>query len=183
VTRKSSKPPRHTTAGDALPPTPERLQHGVVERLPRPIADDYGRPARPYRSIDILAAMERRGTITAAMFDAGDDFRTQFNKAHLDALHAAAFERLGHSLSDAPGLNTTAARERIWRAVKAVGGHASPAGSCLWHVLGLEQSLKRWALEYGAQKRRVDQEQASGILIAALGMLEAHFNGRAGSIA
>jgi hypothetical protein len=158
-----------------MPPTPERLTHSFVERLSRPIADERGSPGRPYRSIDILTAMERRGAITAKMFDAGDDFRSQFNKAHLDPLHAASFELRGlRGLTAEPGLNTTAARERVWRAILAVGGLASPAGSCIWHVLGLEQSLKRWALEQVTRGRRVDQEQASGILIAALGMLEQH---------
>ena len=45
-------------------PTPERHNHGVIERLERPIGDDAGRPARPYRSVDTLAIMQRRGTIT-----------------------------------------------------------------------------------------------------------------------
>ena len=41
--------------------------------------------------------------------------------------------------------------------------------------LGWERSLKEWALEQGWSGRRVSQEAASGILIAALGALEAHF--------
>jgi hypothetical protein len=45
----------------------------------------------------------------------------------------------------------------------------------LWHVLGWERSLKEWALEQGWSGRRVSQESASGILVAALGALEAHF--------
>ena len=63
----------------------------------------------------------------------------------------------------------------VWHAIRAVGGIASPAGSCLWHVVGWERSLKEWALEQGWSGRRVSQEAASGILIAALGALEAHF--------
>ena len=67
------------------------------------------------------------------------------------------------------------AREHVWRALVAVGGPGSPAGSCLWHVVGWERSLKEWALEQGWNGRRVSQEAASGILIAALGILEAHY--------
>ena len=63
----------------------------------------------------------------------------------------------------------------MWRAIQSVGGIASPAGSCLWHVLGWERSLKEWALEQGWSGRRVSQESASGILVAGLGALEAHF--------
>jgi hypothetical protein len=51
---------------------------------------------------------------------------------------------------------------------------ASPAGSCLWHVLGWELPVKEWALQQGWSGRRVSQETASGILIAALGALESH---------
>jgi hypothetical protein len=35
--------------------------------------------------------------------------------------------------------------------------------------------LKEWALEQGWSGRRVSQEAASGILVAALGALETHF--------
>ena len=59
----------------AVAPTRERRNQGIVERLERPIADESGRPARPYRAVDTLATMERRGSITAAMRQAGEDFR------------------------------------------------------------------------------------------------------------
>jgi hypothetical protein len=58
---------------------------------------------------------------------------------------------------------------------QAVGGLGSAGGSCIWHVVGWQQSLKEWALEQGWNGRRVSQEAASGILIASLGTLEAHF--------
>ena len=54
---------------------PGAAQHGIIERLERPIGDSSGRPARPYRSVDTLAVMERRGSITAGMRQAGEDFR------------------------------------------------------------------------------------------------------------
>jgi len=40
----------------------------------------------------------------------------------------------------------------------------------LWHVIGLEESLKHWATEF-----RLQPENASGVLIGALGTLEAHY--------
>jgi hypothetical protein len=67
------------------------------------------------------------------------------------------------------------ARQHVWRAIVAVGGPSSPGGSCLWHVVGWECSLKEWAFEQGWNGRRVSQEAASGILIAALGALETHY--------
>jgi hypothetical protein len=72
-------------------------------------------------------------------------------------------------------LQVELARERVWRAIVAVGGPRSPGGSCLWHVIGWERSIKEWALEQGWNGRRISQEAASGILISALGALEAHY--------
>jgi hypothetical protein len=47
----------------------------------------------------------------------------------------------------------------------------------LWHVVGLESSLKAWALHQGWAGRMVSQETAAGVLISALGALDAHYNG------
>ena len=77
--------------------------------------------------------------------------------------------------STVPGRRVEAARDAVWRAVRAVGGIASPAGSCLWHVVGWGLSLKEWAQQQGWAGRRVSPEAASGILVAALGTLETHF--------
>lgn len=162
-------------------PTPERRAHGVVERLERAIGDVAGQPSRPYRAVDTLAIMERRGTITAGMRQAGEDFRARFAIAQLDPLraldlsHLRLGERGPRGDSDARGLRVEGARGAVWRALQAVGGIGSPAGSCLWHVVGWERSLKEWALEQGWSGRRVSPETASGILIAALGALETHF--------
>jgi Domain of unknown function (DUF6456) len=169
-------------AAAAVVPTPERRNQGLVERLDRPIADEAGRPARPYRAVDTLAAMERRGSITAGMRQAGEDFRARFAVAQLDPLRVHDWSRPRDRGSirfdgDQPGLRIEAARNAVWKAIQAVGGVGSPAGSCLWHVVGWERSLKEWALEQGWSGRRVSQEAASGILIAALGALETHFGG------
>jgi len=164
-------------------PTPERRQHGAIERLESAIGDAAGRPSRPYRAVDTLAIMQRRGSITAGMRQAGEDFRARFATAQLDPLRALDLShlRLGErglrADRDGPALRIEAARTTVWRAIQGVGGIASPAGSCLWHVLGWERSLKEWALEQGWSGRRVSQESASGILIAALGALESHFGG------
>ena len=174
--------PRTATASSQdAGPTPERRQHGAIERLERAIGDAAGHPSRPYRAVDTLAIMQRRGSITAGMRQVGEDFRARFALAQLDPLRAVDLSRLRlgkRSLrpeGDGPALRIEAARGAVWRAIQAVGGIASPAGSCLWHVLGWERSLKEWALQQGWSGRRVSQESASGILIAALGALESHF--------
>ena len=164
-----------------LPPSPERQKQGPIERLERPIADGFGRAGRPYRAIDILAAMERRGSITSGMRQAGEDFRARFAVAQLDPLSAIDISRVrsgrhsAFTYGEELGLRIEHAREAVWRAILAVGGPGSAGGSCLWHVLGWERSLKEWALEQGWSGRKVSQEAASGVLIAALGALESHF--------
>ena len=123
--------------------------------------------------MDILAAIERRGSITAGMRAAGDDFRETFQRAHLDPLRAQKLERTGFSPTASPGFRIEAARERVWQIITDIGGLASPAGSCLWHVIGLEQTIRHWAMLQEWRRKHLDQETASGILIASLGMLEA----------
>jgi hypothetical protein len=173
---------RRQAASQSIPSElvhPERLRHGAIEPGPV-ITDAAGRVSRPYRVADTLLVMERRGSITASMRQAGEDFRRRFAVAQFDPLRALDISRL--SLGDkpaprgdhVPGQRAEAARAAVWRAIRAVGGIASPAGSCLWHVVGWERSLKDWAQEQGWAGRRVSPEAASGILIAALGALETH---------
>jgi hypothetical protein len=42
------------------------------------------------------------------------------------------------------------------------------------HVVGLERSVREWAMRQGWGGRPVRQEQAQGILVAALGVLAGH---------
>ena len=131
---EAGNPGTATTSLHDAGPTPERRQHGAIERLDRAIGDAAGQPSRPYRAVDTLAIMERRGSITAGMRQAGEDFRARFATAQLDPLRALDLShlRLGQRNlrpeSDGPGLRIEAARAAVWRAVQAVGGIASPAG-------------------------------------------------------
>ena len=148
-------------------PTAERLRHGPIERLDRAIADAQGNASRPYRALDTLAVMERRGSITAGMRQAGEDFRARFATAQLDPLRALDLSQLrlgdrpSRSGEDGPGLRIEAARDAVWRAIQAIGGIASPAGSCVWHVVGWECSLKAWA----ARARLERPPRQSGIRV------------------
>ncbi len=58
----------------------------------------------------------------------------------------------------------------VGKALAALGG----AGSCAWHVVGLQRSLREWALRQGRNDHPVRVEQAQEILVAALGMLVKH---------
>jgi hypothetical protein len=125
-----------------------------------------------------LAAMARRGSINAGMQLAGEAFQQLFRLAQLDPLGALDISKpkiagglIRHHRS-APSQRIEQARAAVWQSLLAVGGLNSPAGSCLWHVVGWERTLKEWALEQGWNGRRISQETAAGILIAALGVLE-----------
>lgn len=182
--RRSSCALREVRQEGDVAPTPERRNQGAIERLERPLFDSSDRSSRPYRVVDTLAAMERRGTITAGMRQAGEDFRVRFAIAQLDPLSAFDITRVrtgrgpGFAGGDSPGSRIEQARLVVWRAVLTLGGLSSAGGSCAWHVLGCERTLKEWALEQGWNGRRVSQEAASGILVGALGALEAYFSNR-----
>lgn len=114
--RKSGgKSPKRRTS-DILGITPERLSHGPVERLERPIADTDGGIGRPSRAIDILAALYRRGAITGQMLDAGEAFRCWFFLAHLDPLKSSDLTRTPSGIrpsdSSAPVENARAASRK-----------------------------------------------------------------------
>lgn len=161
---------------DEVRPTPERFAQGVVERVPQAIADEAGRPARPYRAPDTLSVMLRKNTITAAMHQAGGDFHALFVTAALEPLRAADLLRLPDAGGEvALSLRQAEARKSVWRALKTLGGISAPAGSCIWHVVGCEWTLKAWAQREGWNGRSMSQEAASGILIGSLGVLQAHF--------
>jgi len=164
------------TQADEQAPSVERAAHGLVERLPQPIADEAGRPARPYRAVDTLTAMLRKGTITPAMHQAGEDFHALFMTAQLETLRAADLHRLPDGMRELTiTLRQAEARKQVWAVLKTLGGVASPAGSCLWHVVGSAVTLKEWALHHGWNGRPLSPEAASGVLVGALGALQALF--------
>jgi hypothetical protein len=123
-----------------------------------------------------LGMMLKRGMITPEMHDAAKDFEAAFIVANLDPDRALPILRVPGAGRD-PDLNHRQlyARRRVHESVEAVGGPSSPAGSCVWHVVGLQRSIREWTLRRGWGGRSLDQKEAKGILIAALGMLARHY--------
>ena len=134
--------------------------------------DPDGRIVVHHRTVDTLGKMLRAGTITQEMHDAARTFQADFAVASLDPIRATPTLRVP-GIGREPDLNERQldARRRVHAAMQALGGINSPAGSCVWHVAGLQQSVREWALRQGWNGRSVRQEQAQGILVAALGML------------
>jgi hypothetical protein len=120
--------------------------------------------------------MLRAGTISQGMHDAARDFQAQFTIARYDVIRCMPLMRLPGS--GGPGDLTDAQVDgyrRVSKALDALGGLGSPAGSCVWHVVGLQRSIREWAMRQGWGGRPVRVGQAQGMLVAALGMLVKHY--------
>ena len=132
-----------------------------------------------HRTVDTMGKMLKSGTITQAMYDAAQDLQAAFIIANLDRLRALPVMRMRGAGREADlSERQLDARRRVHRALEALGGMSSPAGSAVWHIVGLQRSVREWSIRQGWSGRPVRQEQAQGILIAALGMLAAHFGYR-----
>ena len=160
---------------DLSKPTAWRLQHGGFSPPSRDADPDTGVVVIHRRAIDLLGKLEANGTISVAMHDAGDSFHMQFRTAVLDTLRAGQMARLPSGEASTPTERIVVARRKIADAMAALGGEHSAAGSCVWHVVGCETSIREWAVRRGWGGRLVGHAQAQGILVAALGVLAGHY--------
>ena len=129
-----------------------------------------------HRVVDTLGRMFEAGTIDAGMLSAARDFQAAFTVASFDRMPSASLV-LVHAPGTGVGSMTDrqiGAREQVFRALDALGGMGSPAGACVWHVVGLQSSLREWSMRQGWGGRAVRHEAAQGILVAALGVLASH---------
>jgi hypothetical protein len=151
-----------------------RRQEDVLEPVYE--ADPDGRPVVHHRTVDTLGIMLRAGTITREMHDAARDFQAQFTIARYDTLVCMRFDRDPAKGNRAELTETQIdARRRVDEAMDALGGLGSPAGGCVWHVVGLQRSIREWAMRQGWGGRPINEKQVQGILIAGLGVLMRHY--------
>jgi hypothetical protein len=157
-------------------PSKWRLQHGGFGDAVREADPETGTPVQHRYAIDTLGLMLNNGTITREMHDAGAMFRKQFRMAALDGLRALPLDRVpgafgGQHVTESQLL----ARTRVAYAIATLGGPGSPAGACVWHIVGLEASITEWARREGWGGRPIGHSQGQGVLLGALGMLAAHY--------
>jgi hypothetical protein len=164
-----------TPREDLAKPSKWRLQHGGFSAPIREADPDTGTPVEHRRAVDTLGMMLANGTITPQMHEAGAIFRTLFRSAALDGLRASQLLRLPGGGGDPLTERQASARARVAAALDALGGHDSAAGSCAWHVVGLEMSVREWAQRQGWGGRPVAPPQAQGMLVATLSVLAGHF--------
>ena len=174
----TKKTQRAKARAERKPPIGHELirPDGSVIRYVREEDDDC-KPVDHYRTVDTLALMLRNGSITGAMHDAGQQFSQDFARAFGSGVASPKLDGLPGGT--APGQmmvekNASAARA-VRDALDAVGGSGSPAGSALWYVAGLQMSIRDWALRDGWNGKRVEKNEAKGILLAALGMLARYY--------
>jgi len=155
-------------------PSPERRQHGRITRADETLPDANGAIGLPWYAESMLARMERRGDITSRERHAGEQFGRLFQLAHLDALKSADLRRSGRASTDTTH-GSELARRRVLEALDALGGQASPCGTCAWFVLGCELSVHAWAMRESWNGRPLQPAVAKGVLKGTLGVLAQHF--------
>ena len=157
-------------------PTPEREQHDRVTREPDQVMDADGGIGLPWRAESMLERMERNGDVGSRERHAGEEFHRLFVLAQLDPLRASDTVRGERILagSHVPH-GSDRAKRRVMAALDALGGPSSPCGSAAWFILGLEFSVRAWALREGWGGKPLPQKVAKGTLIGALGVLARHF--------
>ncbi len=160
---------------DLAKPSKWRLQHGDFSEPVREADPETGTPVAHRRAVDTLGQMLLNSTITPQMHEAGCIFRTLFRSAALDSIATTQFVRLSGVTADTMSGRQLDARRRVGKALDALGGHDSPAGSCVWFIVGLEMSIREWAARRGWSGRPVPQPIAGGMLVAGLGILAMHF--------
>lgn len=160
---------------DLSRPSQWRLQHGAFADAVREADPETGTPLPHRRAVDTLGAMLTNGTISPEMHEAGCVFRTQFRSAALDGIRTTQLIRMPKSTGTTLTERQVAARDRVAAALDALGGPSSPGGSAVWHVLGLECSIREWAMSQGWQGRPIAPAQAQGMFTAALAVLAVHY--------
>lgn len=129
-----------------------------------------------FRTVDSLGLLMRNGAITAQMHDVGQDFSRIFVFAQLSSAGSPPLDRIpGGHWQDTMTERCAWARKRLGQALDAVGGIGSPGGCAVWHVAGLGQSVREWSAQEGWNGRTLNQYEAKGILVGALGVLAVHY--------
>jgi hypothetical protein len=134
--------------------------------------DPDGRIVVHHRTVDTLRKMLEKGTITPEMYDAGQVFQESFILANLDNLRALPLVRqLGTGGPSDFTDRQLLARRRVLRSIEKLGGIGSQASSVMWHVVGLQASLRQWAQRCGWGGRPIRPDVAAGFLAASLDIL------------
>jgi hypothetical protein len=134
--------------------------------------DPDGRIVVHHRTVDTLGKLLRGGAISQEMHDVAKDFQAAFILANYDTVRALPLSRqLGAGGPADFTDRQLLARRRVLRSIDKLGGVGSQAASVMWHVVGLQESLRQWAQRCGWGGRPIRPDVAAGILAASLDIL------------
>lgn len=140
-------------------------------------ADDDGRAVKHFRCVDTLGLLLKGGSISAAQYDAGQQFATDFARAFASGIVTARLDGLPCGTRSGELMverNARVARD-VRAALDAVDGSTTPAGEALWHIVGLGMSIREWALRSAWSGQSRSPKQARSILLGALTLLARHY--------
>ena len=122
--------------------------------------DPDGRIVVHHRTRRFARSMRKSGAIDAGHVRRSTRLPGRLHVANLDPLRALSILRVPGTGRE-PDLNERQldARRRVHAAMRVLGGIASPAGSCVWHVVGLQRSVREWAMRQGWCGRPVDRKR------------------------
>jgi hypothetical protein len=122
------------------------------------------------RVADTLRRMEMAKTINADQKRAGDEFRIDFQTAHLHGIRPRQMERIDMVWKSGEVLSRVEqCKRRIFRDIEALGGIGGWPASALWHIVGEEWPIQRWCNEMSLHRHKsLNPMLAAGILSAAL---------------
>jgi hypothetical protein len=175
------KRPGVDPADPVIPPTRERAQHaehGIEVAEPertergggRAYTDAEGRPSRPWRVVDTLAAMERAGTIDGEQRAAGERFRALFEISGRAGASATRIEPRSGGGDQASAIERRVAAGRaLAEAAQLLGGPGALHGIVV-EIVGLGMSCAAWD-----RAHRCREGRASAMLAQALGILAAEW--------
>lgn len=171
------KPKQQADPAAGIAPTPERIQQaeGAVERAEperrgqgtRQFLDARGEPGAPWRVVDVLATMERLGSIDANERAAGERYRACYERAGHAGASAAKLIRIGGGDG---GLEARIRAGQALAEAKRLLGGRGPLVAVCDAVLGEGQTLRAYDAACGRRKGR-----AAAMLVEALAILAAHW--------
>jgi hypothetical protein len=124
-----------------------------------------GKRTKVTRIMETLDRMLKRETITPDQFKAGIAFQLDFDLGQCGSMPSMRFDGMPPSgRGSTISLQILEAVGSVRTAMRYVGGSASDAGTVVWHVIGMRQSLN----EFATAHPKHNNHTWNGILIGAL---------------
>lgn len=161
---------------DSAPERDYRAQHDPVEVVETRDPENW--PVRLSRTVDTVGRLLKNGMLAENEAGAANRFRQDFHRGQLDPARAPDIGRIP-TRGKRYGVSSRIeeARDAVWHAMQSLGGMRSPAGSCVWYIVGAGYTIREWSIQQSFGRGvSLRHEVATGILVGALGALQAHYD-------